>query len=160
MDKFNVIWCTLWSDFFMAQYQYDNDSLDFQAPSESAVDFLFYLSELLGYTKKAFYTDNDEDIVYVTLSKEEIEKITDWILDFNFSTRGPAGLMMPDLYLDEPKISLSTLDVYFRTISDFVLYMVKNQHVGRNEIADWAATNFVPIYFQAHTESLKLKEIT
>jgi hypothetical protein len=36
--------------------------------------------------------------------------------------------------------------------------MLKHQHVGRDEIADWAAQNFMPIYVQAHTESLKAKK--
>ena len=157
MDKFNVIWCTLWSDYFMAQHQYDKDSLDFQVSSDAASDFLFYLSELLGYKKDWFYSDEEKDFVFVTLTEEEIEKITDLIIDFNFYNRKSVGLGLPDLYLDEEKIALSTVNIYCQTISDFVLYMLKHQHVGRDEIADWAAQNFMPIYVQAHTESLRLK---
>ena len=157
MDKFNVIWCALWSDYFMTQHQYDKDSLDFQVTSEVAADFLFYLQELLGYKKEGFYSEEEKDFVFVTLSKDEIEKITDWILDFNFSVRKPTGLELPDLYLDEENIAISTVNVYCQTISDFILYMINNQHVGRNEIAEWASQNFTGIYLQAQTESIKLK---
>ena len=157
MDKFNVIWCALWSDYFMTQHQYDKDSVDFQVTSAAAADFLFYLKELLGYKKDGFYSDEEKDFVFVTLSNDEIEKITDWIIEFNFALRRPANLMLPDLYLGEEKIALSTVNVYCQTISDFILCMINNQQIGRNEIADWATQNFAGFYLQAQSESIKLK---
>jgi hypothetical protein len=105
MDSYNIIWCTLWSDYFMAQHQFDPESNRFSVPVKVAADFLFYLSEMLGEEKQGYYANNEEKFVAVELATDEIEKITDWIVDFNFATRKPLGFVMPDLYLDEEEIS-------------------------------------------------------
>jgi hypothetical protein len=157
MDKFNVIWCTLWSDYFMTQHQFDNGNHSFNAPVSVASDFLFFLSELLGYKKEAHYANSEKTFVTIKLTDDEIEKITDWIVDFNFSTRKPFGLMMPDLYLDEEKIAGDTVNIYCHRIAEFIAHIINNQNTGRDKIADWALGNFMAIYAKAYSEALQEK---
>lgn len=155
MDSFNIIWCTLWSDFFMAQHQFDTESDRFIVSLEVAPDFQFFLSGILAYEKPAYYANEEKTVARVTITAEEIEKITDWIIEFNLSTRVPNGLMMPDLYLDAEKIEVTTVNIYCNTISDFIAYMLKNQNLGRDRIAKWAAENFMLIYAKAYSEALQ-----
>jgi hypothetical protein len=155
MDGFNIIWCTLWADFFMAQHQFNTESDRFIISVEVVSDFQFFLSGILGYEKKAYYANEEETVARIKITAEEIEKITDWIVDFNLSTRVPNGLMMPDLYLDEEKIEVATVNIYCNTISDFIAYMLKNQNLGRDKIAKWAAENFMLIYAKAYSEALQ-----
>lgn len=157
MDSFNIIWCTLWSDYFMAQHQRDTENVIFNAPTNLAEDFLFYLAQMLGEEKTGRYTTDEKTFVSVKLTREEVEKITDWIIDFNFSTRKPLGLMMPDLYLDEEKIRDTTVNVYCHTIAQFIGYMLEKQSVGRDKIAKWAAENFLLFYAKAYSEALMAK---
>lgn len=154
MDKFNVVWCTVWSDFFMAQHQYDTDSLTFQVTTDGAADFLFYLHNLLGHEKNGHYIDDDKQFVAVKLTPEEVEKITDWIMNFNLTVRKPVGIPMPDFYLDEEKIEKSTVNVYCHRFVEFILYILKKQHIGRDEIADWALKNIMNIYMKAYSDAL------
>ena len=53
MDSFNIIWCTLWSDYFMTQYQYDDESRHFNVPVAVAADFLFFYLRCLDNKKLA-----------------------------------------------------------------------------------------------------------
>ena len=158
MDNFNIIWLTLWSDCFMTQYQHDLESKKFIVPVKVATDFLFYLSEMLGYKKEAHYDDEEKEFVAVELSADEIEGITSWIIDFNHSTRKPLGLIMPDLYLDEETISLETAILYWNRTTDFLAYMIENQNKGRDEVAKWAMDNFNPFYLNVYSEALKAKK--
>jgi len=157
MDSFNIIWCTLWSDYFMVQHQRDTESGIFTAPVNLAEDFLFYFHNLLGEKKTGYYSSDEKTFVSVKLRHEEVEKITDWILNFNFSTRKPLGLIMPDLYLDEDKIRDTTVDVYCQIIAQFIGYLLENQSVGRDKIAKWAADNFMSFYANAYSEALRAK---
>ncbi len=157
MDRYNIIWCTLWSDYFMTQHQYDPEAKRFNVPVKVAADFLFFLSEILGEEKKGYHANDEEKFVTVELSGKDIEKLTDWIVNFNFSTRKPLGLVMPDLYLDEEKITATTVNVYCHRVSEFIAYMNENQDRGRDEIAEWAAKNFIAIYSNAYAEALKAK---
>ncbi|MBZ1350596.1 hypothetical protein KZZ10_08040 [Alcaligenaceae bacterium LF4-65] len=158
MDSFNIIWCTLWSDYFMTQHQYDDENRRFNVPVAVAADFLFFLSEMLGQQKTGYYSDDEQKFVSVELSDEDVDKLTDWILDFNFSTRKPLGLTMPDLYLDEEKILVSTVNVYCHRIAEFLAYMIENQSKGRDEVAEWATKNFLLIYAKAYADALKAKD--
>jgi len=157
MDSFNIIWCALWSDYFMTQHQHDDESRTFNVPTDVAADFLFFLSEMLGHQKIGHYSDDQQKFVSVELTDEEIKKLTDWILDFNFSTRNPLGLAMPDLYLDEEKILESTVNVYCQRIAEFIAYMIENQDQGREKIAEWATKNFLLIYARAYADALNAK---
>lgn len=157
MDKFNIVWCTLWADFFMTQHQYDTESTSFNAPVNVASDFLFFLSEMLGHKKNAYYANQEKTFVRVELTENEIEKITDWIVDFNFSTRKPLGLVMPDLYLEEEKIAGDTVNIYCHRIAEFIAYMIKNQEQGRDKVADWAVNSFMQIYAKAYGEALQAR---
>ena len=112
---------------------------------------------MLGEEKQAYYTNDEKSHISVRLTHEEIEKITDWILDFNFSTRKPLGLPMPDFYLDEEEIRKTTVSAYSRVISKVILYMLEHQNVGRDNIAKWAAENFMLFYAEAHSEALMAK---
>lgn len=142
----------------MTQHQYDLESKKFKVPVKVATDFLFYLSEMLGYQKEAHYDDGEKKIVAVEMSSDEIERITNWIIDFNHSTRKPLGLTMPDLYLDEETISLETVSLYWNRTTDFLAYMVENQDKGRDEVAKWAMDNFNPFYLNVYSEALEAKK--
>lgn len=157
MDSYNIIWCTLWSDYFMTQHQYATDNKRFSVPERVTADFLFFLSEVLGVEKNGYYADDEKKFVTVELSEGDIEKLTDWIVDFNFSTRKPLGLVMPDLYLDDEKIIATTVNVYCHRISEFIAYINKNQDQGREKIAEWAAKNFITIYAKAYADALQAK---
>jgi hypothetical protein len=139
----------------MVQHQYDTESEFFDAPVDVATDFLFFLSEMLGEEKQAYYTNDEKSHVSVKLTHDEIERITDWIMDFNFSNRKPLGLPLPDIYLDEEEIRKTTVDVYSHTISKFILYMLEHQNLGRDNVAKWAAENFMLFYARAYSEALK-----
>lgn len=157
MDNFNIIWCTLWSDYFMAKHQLDTENLIFDVPTSLATDFLFYFHNLLGEEKSGYYKSNEQEFVSVRLTNEEVERITDWILDFNFSTRKPFGLAMPDFFLDEDKIRGTTVNVYCNIITQVIAYMLKHQSAGRDKIAKWAAENFMLFYAQAYGEAITAK---
>ena len=156
MDSFNVIWCTLWSDYIMAIHQYDTESNTFTVPTDVASDFLFFLSEILGAKKSAHYLDDSKEAVMVRLDGAEIDALTDWIMGFNFTTRKPSGLPMPDLYLGEEKIRNTTVNSYCGHIADFLLTMVTNQNQGRDNVAQWARSNFESIYKVAHLDALQM----
>ncbi len=157
MDSYNIIWCTLWADYFMAQHQYNPEADRFNVPVKVAADFLFFLSEMLGDEKNGYYASEEKKFVTVQLSVEEIEKLTDWIIDFNHSTRKPLGLIMPDLYLEEEKIAATTVNVYCHRIVEFIAHMNENQDRGRDEVAEWAAKNFISIYMKAYADALQAK---
>ena len=157
MDSFNIIWCTLWSDYFMTQRQYDDESRHFNVPVAVAADFLFFLSEMLGQQKTGYYSDDEQKFVSLELSDEDVDKLTNWILDFNFSTRKPLGLPMPDLYLDGEEILSSTVSIYCQWITEFISHMIKNQDQGREEVAEWASKNFLLFYARAYSDALKAK---
>ena len=158
MDNFNIIRCTLWSDYFMTQHQYDDENRRFNVPVVVAEDFLFYLSETLGELKNGYYSDNEQKFVSVEMTDEDVDKLTDWILEFNYSTRKHLDLTMPDLYLDEEKILVSTVNVYCHRIAEFLAYMIENQSKGRDEVAEWATKNFLLIYAKAYADALKAKD--
>jgi hypothetical protein len=158
MDGFNVIWCTLWSDYIMAIHQCDTENDAFNVPADVASDFLFFLSEVLRAKKRAYYLDDSKQAVVVRLDKSEIDALTDWIMNFNFSTRKPAGLPMPDLYLGEEKIKKTTVISYCSHISDFIFTMVTNQKNGRDNVAQWAWSNFEYTYREAHRDALQMAQ--
>ena len=160
MDKFNLIWCTLWSDYIMAIHQYDTKNDAFNVPADVASDFLFFLTEVLGVKKSAHYLDDSKQAVTVRLEKSEIDALTDWIMGFNFSTRKPAGLPMPDLYLKEEKIRNTTVMSYCSHISEFILTMITNQEKGRDDVAQWAWFNFESTYKVAHQDALQMAQKT
>lgn len=157
MDNFNIVWCALWSDYFMAQHQRDTENLWFKVPTDLASDFLSYLASIVDDEKAGYFVNDDNDFVSVELTSQEIEKVTDWILDFNFSTRKPSGLAMPDFYLDEDKIRGTTVNVYCNIITQVIAYMLKHQSAGRDKVATWAAENFMLFYAQAYGEAIKAK---
>lgn len=157
MDDFNIVWCALWSDYFMAQHQRDTENVVFRVPTNLAEDFLFYLAEMLGEEKTGYFINDEKTFVSVKLTPQEIEKVTDWILDFNSSTRKPSGLVMPDLYLGDDKIRGTTVNVYCHLIGQVIAYMLKNQSAGRDKLAKWAAENFMLFYAQAYSEALRAK---
>lgn len=158
MDSFNVIWCTLWSDYIMAIHQYDTKNDAFSVPTDVASDFLFFLSEILGAKKSARYLDDSKEVVVVRLDESEIDALTDWIMSFNFTTRKPAGRPMPDLYLGEEKIRKTTVNAYCSHIADFLLTMVTNQNKGRDNVAQWARSNFESTYKAAHHDALQMAQ--
>ena len=157
MDSFNIVWCTLWSDYFMTQHQFDTENDVFNVPTELANDFLFYLAEILRVEKKGYFIYDHQETVSVKLSEEEVERLTDWIMDFNFSTRKPIGIPMPDLYLDEESIRPSTVNAYCHRISEFLTYILKNQNLGREKIGEWAMQNILAIYSRAYRDALEEK---
>lgn len=160
MDKFNVIWCALWSDYIMTIHQYDTKIDAFNVPADVASDCLFFLSEVLGVKKSANYLDDTKQAVVVRLDDSEIDALTDWIMSFNFSTRKPAGLPMPDLYLEEEKIKNTTVISYCSHISEFILTMITNQKMGRDNVAQWAWSNFESTYKEAHRDALQMARKT
>lgn len=160
MDSFNVIWCTLWSDYIMTIYQYDTENDAFNVPADVASDYLFFLSEVIGVKKSAHYLDDSKQAVVVRLDESEIDALTDWIMHFNFSTRKPAGLPMPDLYLGEEKIRNTTVIAYCSHISDFILTMIENQKKGRDNVAQWAWSNIESTYQEAHRDALQMAQET
>ncbi|WP_146183837.1 hypothetical protein [Limnohabitans sp. T6-20] len=125
-----------------------------------ASDYLFFLSEVLGVKKSAYYLDDSKQAVVVRLDESEIDALTDWIMNFNFSTRKPAGLPMPDLYLGEEKIRNTTVIAYCSHISDFILTMVENQKKSRDNVAQWAWSNFESTYKEAHRDALQMAQET
>ena len=157
MDKFNVIWCALWSDYIMTIHQYDPETEYFSVTTDVAQDFLFFLSEILGIKKDAYLSENSKDVAVVGISKEEMDRLIDWILDFNSKIRKPAGLPMPDLYLDEEKILDSTVIIYCNLISGLIYQMLTHQNEVREKVADWAAENFSSFYMRAYAEALQEK---
>jgi hypothetical protein len=78
---------------------------------------------MLGQQKTGYYSDDEQKFVSVELSDEDVDKLTDWILAFNSSTRKPLGLMMPDLYLDDEEILSSTVSIYCQWITEFISQM-------------------------------------
>jgi hypothetical protein len=140
----------------MAIHQYDTENDAFNVPTDVASDFLFFLSEILGVKKSAHYLDNSKQAVVVRLNESEIDALTDWIMNFNFSKRKPTGLPMPDLYLGEEKIRNTTGISYCSHISDFILTMVTNQNKGRDNVAQWAWSNFESTYKEAHRDALQM----
>jgi hypothetical protein len=144
----------------MTIHQYDTENDAFNVPADVAADFLFFLSEVLGVKKSAHYLDDSKKAVVVRLDESEIDALTDWIMSFNFSTRKPAGLPMPDLYLGEEKIRNTTVISFCSHISDFILTMLSNQKKGRDNVAQWAWSNFESTYKEAHRDALQMAQET
>jgi len=140
----------------MTIHQYDTKKDTFNVPTDVASDFLFFLSEILGAKKNAYYLNDAKDTVVVQLEEAEIEELTDWIMNFNLTTRKPAGLIMPDLYLDEEKIRSTTVTAYCSHIAEFIYYMITKQNLGREKIGQWAASNFTAIYMKADSKARQL----
>jgi hypothetical protein len=144
----------------MTIHQYDTENDAFNVPTDLASDYLFFLSEVLGINKSAHYLDDSKQAVVIRLNESEIDVLTDWIMNFNFSTRKPAGLPMPDLYLGEEKIRNTTVIAYCSHISDFILTMVENQKKGRDNVAQWAWSNFESTYKEARSDALQMAQET
>jgi hypothetical protein len=155
MDAFNVVWSTVWGDYVMAQYQQDMDTRELLVFVDNAYDFQFFLSNILQKEITGRYTDAKKDVVSFSLDSEEMEAVTDWINEFNMQYRKPIGLPFPDYYLEEENIRDSTVNIYGKWLTDFVGYMVKNQNIGRDEIAKWAIENFAKFYINAGIEAKK-----
>jgi hypothetical protein len=157
MDAFNVVLISYWSDYFMIQHQYDTSKTAFIVPKKLTKDFTDYLSIPLGQKSKWNCTIDKREIVSVHLTTEEVEKITDWILNFNFSTRNQLGLVMPVFHLDEDKIRITTVNVYCSMISQIISYILDKESVGRDKVATWAIDNFVLFYGKTIGEAIKAK---
>jgi len=160
VDSFNLIWCALWSDYIMTLHQYDTENHSFNVTADLAPDFLSFVSNVIGVQKRGNYLDDSMQTVVLTMDDSEIEALTDWIMNFNFSTRKPAGLPMPDVYLGEEKIRYSAVISYCSFITDFILTMVSNQQKGRDHLTNWAWSNFESMYEAAQIEALKLAKET
>lgn len=149
MDTFNVVWCTLWGDYVMAQYQQDMDRKFFVVIEKNASDFHFFLSNILQKDVRGRFTDQEKDVVAYVLTEEEIESVTSWIHEFNQMYRKPSGFMLPDYYLDEENIRDSTIEIYSKSFTDMLSYMLEIQHEGRDKVAEWAIQNIYALYMNA-----------
>jgi len=159
MDTFNIVWCTLWSDFFMAQHQFNFETNSFAVAKEYANDFQYYLSGVLNKEVIGIYTDENEDNVYLQISNEEIELVTDWILNFNQNFRKPMGIPLPDLYFDNETIKASTVVIYCESLSQFSHYLLENQN-DRDRIGKWALENISQLYVNTAIEAKKIATTT
>ena len=157
MDDFDIVRCALWSDHFMSLHQRDTTRAVFRVGTILADDFLLFLAQVLDEEKTGYFINAEKLFLSVELTPQEVEQITDWILDFNFSIRKPSGLVMPDLYLDEEKIRATTVNVYCHFIEDVIAYMLKHESAGRDKLAKWAAENFMLFYAQAYGAAIKAK---
>lgn len=145
----------LWGDYVMAQYQQDMEIDALVVYVDRAADFQFFLSNILQNEVKGRYTDEEKDVVSFALTYDEIEKITDWINEFNFQYRKPMRLPFTDFYLDEENIRDSTVNIYSKWLTDFLAYMVTNLGAGREEIGKWALDNVLKVYINAGIEAKK-----
>lgn len=158
MDAFNVVLFSYFSDYFMVQHQFDTKKTVFIIPENLASVFTYYLSASLGEKSNWNCTiDDNTQIVSFHLTSAEIEKVTDWILNFNSATRNQLGLAMPVFYLDEDKIRGTTVDVYCSMISQMITYILSKENSGRDRIANWAIDNFMTFYGQTIGEAIKAK---
>lgn len=153
MDKFNLAWSALWSDYFMLQYQFNTGALGISVYKENAHDLKFFLENILNEPTKGYYLDDDEKDVWFELDVQKMKKITDWIIEFNDRYRKPLGMVMPDFYLGREKIEESTVHIYSNVLVDLNSYIIKNQHVDRDGVGAWALNNMMFYYNQAEIDS-------
>ena len=156
MDKFDIVWHSLWSDYFMSLHQFNRESNEFVVIEELAQDFKLFINNILQREIDKYYSDEEKGLLIAKITQADIVTITEWVLNFNENIRISAGLNeFPDLFLGGEHIRSTTIDIYANYLLDFIEHINKNKVNDREKIASWAISKFHDVYEHAKSESLK-----